>query len=253
MAPIFEKLNGNFSGKIAIDTQLDATMAPQLETLTANGSLNTRNLNLSGVAIIDHIAEATKREELKNLSAKDLNVDFTIENGRVLTKPFNIKMGGLNLNLSGSTGLDQTIDYTGKLQLATASNSSLNSIGLKINGKFNAPQISIDTQSMVQQAVTSTADKAVKAASKQLGIDLSDAEKQKEELIKTAEQAAETLVAEAEKQKANLVSKAGNNALKKLAAEKAGDALITEAKAQGAKLIAEAEKKGNELIEKVQE
>ena len=58
------------------------------------------------------------------------------------------------------------------------------------------------------------------------------------------------MIAEAEKQKAALVSKAGNNALKKLAAEKAGDILITEAKEKGDKLIAEAEKKGNELIEK---
>ena len=253
MAPIFENLNGNFSGKIAVDTRLDATMSPQLETLSANGNLNTRDLNLSGVTIIDKIAEATKREELKNLSAKDLNVDFTIENGRVRTKPFNIKMGGLNLNLSGTTGLDQTIDYTGKLQLPTTGNSYLSSIDLKIGGKFNAPQISIGTQSMAHQAVTSTANTAVEAVSKQLGIDLSDAEKQKEELVRTAELAAQALVAEAEKQKANLISKAGNNALKKLAAEKAGDALITEAKEQAAKLIAEAEKKGNELIEKAQE
>ena len=253
LAPIFENINGSFSGTIAIDTRLDATMSPLLETLCANGNLNTRDLNLSGVTIIDKIAEATKREELKNLSAKDLNVDFTIENGRVRTKPFNIKMGGLNLNLSGTTGLDQTIDYTGKLQLPTTGNSYLNSIDLKIGGKFNAPQISIDTQSMARQAVTSTANTAVEAVSKQLGIDLSDAEKQKEELVRTAELAAQALVAEAEKQKANLISKAGNNALKKLAAEKAGDALITEAKEQAAKLIAEAEKKGNELIEKAQE
>ena len=54
---------------------------------------------------------------------------------------------------------------------------------------------------------------------------------------------AQKLVEEAEKKKADLVSKAGSNAIKKLAAEKAGDALVAEAKKQGDKLIAEAEKK----------
>ena len=250
MAPIFENLNGNFSGKMAVDAELDNTMSPNLETLTANGSLNTRDLNLSGVAIIDLIAEATGHKEMKNLSAKDLNVEFAIKDGRISTKPFDIKMGNMNLNLSGSTGLDQTIDYTGRLKLPASSGATISYIDLKIGGKFNAPKITIDTQSMVRQATSAATSKAVEAVGKQLGVDLSDANKQKEELVKAAEQAAQKLVAEAEKQKANLVSKAGSNVIKKLAAEKAGDVLIAEAKAQGEKLVAEAEKKGEELIEK---
>lgn len=253
MAPIFENLNGNFSGKITVDTKLDNTMSPKLETLTASGNLSTRDLNLSNVAIIDQIADATGHKELKNLSAKDLNVEFTISDGRIRTKPFDIKMGNMSLNLSGTTGLDQTIDYTGKLKLPATSNTMLSAIDLKIGGKFSSPKITIDTQSMARQAVAAGADKAVEAVGKQLGIDLSDAEKQKEELVKAAQQASQKLVAEAEKQKANLVSKAGNNVIAKLAAEKAGDALIAEAKEQGAKLVAEAEKKGNELIEKAKE
>ena len=253
MAPIFENLNGNFSGKMAVDAELDNTMSPKLETLTANGSLNTRSLNLSGVAIIDQIAEATGRKELKNLSAKDLNVEFTIKDGRINTRPFDIKMGNMNLNLSGTTGLDQTIDYTGRLQLPASSGSAISHVDLKIGGQFNAPKITIDTQSMLRQATSSATEKAVEAVGKQLGVDLSDANKQKEELVKVAEQAAQKLVAEAEKQKANLVSKAGSNVIKKLAAEKAGDVLIAEAKEQGAKLIAEAEKKGDELIRKASE
>ena len=253
MAPIFENLNGNFSGKITVDTKLDNTMSPKLETLTASGNLSTRDLNLSNVAIIDQIADATGHKELKNISAKDLNVEFTVSEGRIRTKPFDIKMGNMSLNLSGTTGLDQTIDYTGKLKLPATSNTMLSAIDLKIGGKFSSPKITIDTKSMARQAVVAGADKAVEAVGKQLGIDLSDAEKQKEELVKAAQQASQKLVTEAEKQKANLVSKAGNNVIAKLAAEKAGDALIAEAKEQGAKLVAEAEKKGNELIEKAKE
>ena len=250
MVPIFENLSGNFSGKMAVDAELDNTMSPNLETLTANGSLNTRNLNLSGVAIIDQIAEVTGHKELKSLNVKDLNVEFAIQDGRIRTKPFDLKMGNMNLNLSGTTGLDQTIDYAGRLQLPASSGATISYVDLKIGGKFNAPKITIDTQSIVRQATSAATSKAVEAVGKQLGVDLSDAKKQKEELVKAAEQAAQKLVSEAEKQKANLVSKAGSNTIKKLAAEKAGDALINEAKAQGAKLVAEAEKKGDELIEK---
>lgn len=250
MAPIFENLGGNFSGKIAVDTKLDSVMSPQLSTLTASGSLNTRNLNLSGVDIIDKIADATKREELKNITVKDLNVDFTIKDGRIATKPFDIKMGTTTLSLNGTTGLDQTIDYAGKLKLPEGAAKGISTIDLKIGGKFSSPKITIDTQSMAKQAASAATDKALEAVGQKLGIDISNAEKQKEELVKTAQQAAQKLVTEAEKQKTALVEKAGSNTIKKLAAEKAGDALVAEAKKQGDKLIAEAEKKGDELIEK---
>ena len=247
MAPIFEKLNGNFSGKIAVDTKLDSLMAPQLNTLTASGSLSTKNLSLANVEVFNKIAEATQREALKDITVKDLNVDFTIQDGRVATKPFDIKMGGTTLSLNGSTGLDQTIDYTGTLKLSDAGASGISSIPLKIGGKFSAPKITVDAESMAKQAASAAAGKAVQSVGEKLGVDISNVEKQKAELVKAAQQAAQRLVDEAEKQKAELVSKAGSNAIKKLAAEKAGDALVAEAKKQGDKLIAEAEKKAAEL------
>lgn len=252
MAPIFEKLNGNFSGKISIDTQLDETMSPMLQTLTASGNLSTRDLNLTGVEVIDKIADATHHTELKQLSAKDLNINFTIKNGRIATQPFELKMGNMGLILSGTTGLDQSIDYTGKLRLPS-STSGINTIDFKIGGQFKSPSISIDTKSIAKQAANTATEKAVEAAAEKLGIDLKNAEKQKEELVQAAQDAANKLVEEAEKQKANLVNKAGNNAIKKLAAEKAGDALITEAKKKGEQLVAEAERKGNSLIQRAQQ
>ncbi len=252
MAPIFENLKGNFSGKMQIDTQLDSVMSPIFTTTNGSGSLSTKNLNLSGVPVLDKIADATKYTALKNISVKDMQIDFTIQEGRVNTKPFDIKMGNMNLNLSGSTGLDQTINYIGKLKLpeSVGSIAALTTIDLKIGGTFTSPKVSVDTKSMAKQAASAATNKALEAVGEKLGIDLSNAEKQKEALINAAKQAAERLVQEAEKQKVNLVNKAGDNALKKLAAEKAGDAVVNEAKKQADRLIEEAEEKGNALIEK---
>lgn len=252
MAPIFENLKGNFSGKMQIDTKLDSVMSPVFSTTNGNGSLSTKDINLSGVAILDKIADATKYTALKNISVKDMTINFTIKEGRLNTNPFDIKMGNMNMNLSGSTGLDQTIDYTGKLKLPETAGSiaALTTIDLKIGGTFTSPKISVDTQSMAKQAATVVADKALEAIGEKLGVDLSNAEKQKETLVNAAKKAAESLIKEAEKQKENLVSKAGNNILKKLAAEKAGEAVVNEAKKQGERLIEEAEEKGNALIEK---
>lgn len=255
MAPIFENLKGNFSGKMSISTQLDSVMSPILNTMEGSGSLNTQDINLSGVKVLDDIADATNYPGLKNLKAKDMNLAFTIQKGRLITQPFDIKMGNMNLNLSGSTGLDQSIAYTGKLKLPEAAGSiaALTTIDLKIGGTFTSPKVSVDAQSMAKQATTAVANKALEAVGNKLGVDLSNAEKQKEALVNAAQQAAKKLVEEAEKQKDNLVSKAGNNTIKKLAAQKAGEAVVEEARKQGDRLVEEAIKKGDELIRKAQE
>ena len=183
LAPIFENLKGNFSGSMKVQTVLDTSMSPVLETMQGNGSLSTKDLSLSGVKVIDQIAEAVKKPDLKDMKVKDMTLNFTIENGRVATQPFDIKLGDYVMNLSGSTGLDQTIDYSGKIKLPASAGdlAKLTTLDLKIGGSFTSPKVSIDTKSMANQAVEAVADKAVSELGKKLGLD-SAATGNKEEL-----------------------------------------------------------------------
>ena len=173
MAPIFENLKGNFSGNMHVQTLLDNRMEPVMDTMQGNGSLSTKDLSLSGVKVIDQIADAVKQPSLKDMKVKDMTLDFTIKDGRVETKPFDIKMGDYTLNLSGSTGLDQTIDYSGKVKLpASVGNiSKLMTLDLKIGGSFTSPKVSVDTKSMANQAVEAVADEAISKLGQKLGLD----------------------------------------------------------------------------------
>lgn len=172
LAPIFESLKGNFSGSINVNTDLDAAMSPVLNTMQGNGSLSTHDLSLSGVKAIDQIADAIKQPNLKDMKVKDMTLDFTIKEGRVETKPFDIKLGDYALNLSGSTGLDQTIDYSGKVKLpASAGNmAKLTTLDFKIGGSFTSPKVSIDTKSMANQAIEAVADEAISKLGEKLGL-----------------------------------------------------------------------------------
>ena len=168
MAPIFEGLNGNFSGVVKVDTELDGTMSPILNTMNGSGSLSTKDLKLSGVKFIDQVADITKKPALKDIAVKDLKIDFAIVNGRINTKPFDLKLGDYVMNLSGSTGLDQSIDYRGKITIpASAGNiSKLGTVDMTIGGTFAAPKVGIDMESLAKQA----AQKAVEnLGSKLLG------------------------------------------------------------------------------------
>jgi V/A-type H+-transporting ATPase subunit D len=117
--------------------------------------------------------ENERSTQIRLMKVKDMTLEFTIKDGRVETKPFDIKMGDYNLNLSGSTGLDQTIDYTGKIKLpASAGNiSKLMTLDLKIGGSFTSPKVSVDTKSMASQAVEAVADEAISKLGQKLGLD----------------------------------------------------------------------------------
>ncbi len=173
LVPLFEQLKGTFSGSVKVDTDLDATMSPLLETMQGSGSLSTRGLNLSGVKVIDLIAEAVKRPSMKELTVKDMTLDFTIKDGRVSTKPFDIKLGDYLLNLSGTTGLDQSVDYAGKVKLPASAGSiaQLTTFDLKIGGTFTSPKVSVDMKSMASQVAASVANQAVNKLGEKLGID----------------------------------------------------------------------------------
>ena len=255
LAPIFENLKGSFSGDMTMETKLDSTLTPIYNTLNAEGVLTTSNLNLSGIKTLDMIADAANYPQLKSLSVKDLRVPFTVRNGRVNTSPFDIKMADMNLNLTGSTGIDQTIDYTGKLTLPPSAGivGKLTTLDLKIGGTFTSPTVGLDTKGMAQQVISNATEmataKALDEAGKLLGIDISDAEKQREALITQARAAGDKLVEEAQRQSDNLVAQT-NNVIAKAAAQIAGKKLVDEAKKQSDALVAKATEEGDKLVDK---
>lgn len=176
LAPIFAGLKGNFSGNLQIDTPLDATMSPVMSAVQGKGALSTKDLSLSGVKFIDQVADIVKKPSLKEIKVKDLNIDFEIKDGRVTTKPFDLKLGDYNMNLSGSTGLDQTIDYTGKITMpADGIVSKLGTVDMTIGGTFTSPKVGIDMASLARNA----AEQALKGLGEKLGNDSKGSEEKK--------------------------------------------------------------------------
>lgn len=170
MAPIFEGLKGNFSGSIKVNTQLDETMSPVMNTLSGSGSLSTKDLSLSGVKVIDMVADIVKKPSLKETKVKDLNIDFTIADGRINTKPFDLTLGDYKMNLSGSTGLDKSIDYKGKITIPASAGkvAQLGTVDMNIGGTFTSPKVSIDMESLAKKAATNAVENI---ANKLLGKD----------------------------------------------------------------------------------
>ena len=172
LAPIFAGLTGHFSGSVKVNTLLDDELSPVLKSLNASGNLATKDLSLGSVGVINMVADIVKKPSLKDTSVKDLAVEFTIKDGRVSTKPFAVKMGDYVMNLSGTTGLDQTIDYRGTITLPASAGavSKLGTVDMTIGGTFTSPKVGIDLESLAKQAAQQAAKSALSSIGEKLGI-----------------------------------------------------------------------------------
>ena len=251
LVPLFAKTGGDYSLSLDMTAALDAQMSPDLQSVNATGEIKSANIHIQNLEAFDALAKALGNDDLRKIEAKDVAIRFAIRDGRITTQPFDLKMGGINVNMSGSTGLDQTIDYTAKVSLPAGSTGGiLQSINVGIGGTFSAPKITLGVKEAAQEAVKNVIDQQIQkiTGSESLGEEI---RKQADNLRAEAKRAGDKLVEAAEEQRAKLVDAAAEKgALAKLAAGKAGDKLVEEARKQADKLAAEADKQIEKLTAK---
>lgn len=254
LAPIFEKASGDYSLSIDMRTTLDAVMSPDLMSLTAQGEISSENVSVEGVEVFDKLADLLKNDKLRRIEARDLKIRFSIKDGRVTTEPFDLKMGDVNVNMSGTTGLDRTIDYTAKVTLPAGVGGVLGAVNVGIGGTFTSPKITLGVQETVEQVVSNVVSEQIDNLTGGRGGLLSDdTQTRAAALREEAQRAGEKLVEAAETQRQKLVDAAAKKgALAKIAAEAAGNALVDEAKKQSKALLEEAEKQIQKLTQEAE-
>lgn len=248
LAPLFAKTGGTYGMTIDLRTPLDASMSPVMERFDATGEIRSADVRIQNIEAFDALAKALGNDALRRIEAKDVAIRFAVRNGRIATEPFDLRMGGVSMNLAGSTGLDQTIDYTARVQLPSgAAGGLVEKIGVNIGGTFSSPKITLGVKEAAEEAVKNVVDRQIEklTGSKSLS---EEVERQAERLRAEAAAAGEKLVRAAEEQRQKLVDGAeSKGALATVAARKAGDKLVEEAQKQAEKLRTEAERQIEKL------
>lgn len=267
-APIFQDATGDFSAKLSLNTALGKDMLPDLMSLIADGSITTKSVGFKEIPALTALAQNLNKPELANTVFKNLSLLFSIKDGRVDTKPFDVNIGTVKLHVGGSTGLDQSLAYEGTAKLPDNLNlGRFSNVGFKIDGTFSKPTVKLDLENTlnavvddVKQQVQAEVDKKVDEAKQKLDEELT---KQKEKAIKEAQTQADKLRDEAKKAGDKLVGEARlqgqklvdgtSNAITKKAAEVSAQRLVEEAQKQADRLYQEADKQGKELVKKTEE
>ena len=117
LAPISKYATGKISTSFAMNSSLTSNLDPIYSSLNGKGDLFTKMISISGYEPLVKIGNALKMDHLSDQRVKDLKAFFSFKDGKVSVTPFDVKLGGITTNVSGSTSLEQDMDYALKMNI----------------------------------------------------------------------------------------------------------------------------------------
>ncbi|WP_256010938.1 AsmA-like C-terminal region-containing protein [Desertivirga xinjiangensis] len=140
LAPVAKYTQGSFSTTLSFDSELDNTMMPVYSSINATGLTNIIQAIVQGFEPLNKLSSALNTDKLKKLELNNVLAKFKIEQGKLNIAPFNIKKGDFLMNVQGSNGLDQTINYVlgmdvPRSYLGTKATETTNVLIAKFNSK----------------------------------------------------------------------------------------------------------------------
>ena len=153
LMPAGKYIAGKFSSKMTMSGVLSADMKPDLNTLSGEGNILLAEGALKDFAPTDKLAQTLHLDQLKDIPLKDLKANFSFRNGRVVVDPFHIKMQDIDMEVGGSHGFDQSLDYTLNMKLPRSlvggqangfvdnaiARAGSKGVALKVNDKIDLP------------------------------------------------------------------------------------------------------------------
>ncbi len=111
LMPIGKFISGVLNSQLTINGKLGSNMMPDLTTLTGKGDVLLLDGFLKKFAPVEKLAQTLNIAELNSFALKDIKTYFDFANGKVLVKPFHVKVKDIDMEIGGVHGLDQSIDY----------------------------------------------------------------------------------------------------------------------------------------------
>ncbi len=275
LAPVAKYAAGNVTTDVHLNGALGKNMMPLFPALSGRGSLQTSQMVLKDFPALEKVVDVTKLQFLNNPTLQALRAAFQIRDGRLSVEPFDVKLGGTTMKVSGSNGLDQSLQYTlslrvprallggganqaiaGLLSKAGTAGIDLNTapeipLGVQIAGTVTNPSVKADVSSVASsvkagatQALQQAATQKVDSAAARL---VQEAEQRAAAIRQQAESLAATVKRQGYQQADSLTARVANPILK-AAAEPAADALRKQTDEKAAGIVREGNRRADSLV-----
>lgn len=178
IAPIAGVINGKLNSTIKLSGELQQDMTPNLKTISGDllGQLLSTTINEKNSTLLTALSSNVKFIDMSKVNLNDVKAALSFKDGKVNVKPFNIKYQDITVNVGGTHGFDQSMNYNLKFDvpakyLGTEVNNLLTKltpadqnkiqnvpVNAVLGGNFKQPKITTD----MKQATTNLATQLVK-------------------------------------------------------------------------------------------
>ncbi|MFN4313712.1 MAG: AsmA-like C-terminal region-containing protein [Chitinophagaceae bacterium] len=192
LMPIGQFLSGKLQSQLTMIGNLNGNMMPDFSSLTGKGNLLLLEGVLQKFAPLEKLASTLQIAELQSITIKDIRNSFEFANGKVLVKPFTVKVKDIEMEIGGMHGFDQTMEYVIAMKvprkyLGTQGNQLLNnlasaasskgipvnlgevvSLNIKMGGTVTNPSIKTDLKEVAGDAAAELKEQAEEFAKQKI-------------------------------------------------------------------------------------
>ena len=135
LAPMARYCRGSANLKMNYSSMLDREFTPLYESINATGLVYTKDLQIYNLETFVKISDLVRNEKFREMAPDEVRIPFKINDGRVVVDPFDMNFDQSKITVSGSHGIDHTLDYLvdmniAKKDLGEGANGMLNSLTL---------------------------------------------------------------------------------------------------------------------------
>jgi AsmA-like C-terminal region len=153
-------------------------MTTDLQTLHGEGNVQLLAGSLKDFGPMDKLSQSLDIVELKDIPLKDVKAEFSFQNGKVVVTPFLVHAKDIDMEIAGTHGFDQSLEYGINLkvprnQLGSKGSTFVKnvvvqaadkgipvklkdavSMNVKMGGTINSPDVKTDMDAVVDNAET---------------------------------------------------------------------------------------------------
>ncbi|WP_430811772.1 MULTISPECIES: AsmA family protein [unclassified Carboxylicivirga] len=165
LLPIAKNTTGKVSPRFQFSSGLNQKSELVMASINGGGWLRSAAVEVADSKIQNALASTLKNDSYRRMRAEDININFVIEKGNVVVKPFKTKVGGKMVEVQGRQGLDQTINYiitlpvtrkevakmAGSLGMALPTSGDDLMVDVLVTGTVTKPQLGFDMNKVKKQ------------------------------------------------------------------------------------------------------
>ncbi len=188
--PVAKESTGSFNTSLSLNGKLGNDYTPEFTTLNGGGLLTANNIELIGATLFKEIGKYFRKDLFKQVKVSDFTTHFKVADGGLVISPFNTKIAGQEVTMSGKQSVSKNLDYRIDFKVNKedvsdevtkyigfvpgAENISKYPIGVHVGGTFDKPDIQVDlteAKKLVEAEFKKKAGSTIQDAVKKFGLD----------------------------------------------------------------------------------